>query len=51
MKQKEIDRWMRHQARRNPQPVLHSINWALVMSVLVIGVAVLFLLLKLIHTA
>ena len=50
MKQSEIDRWMRRQGRRDAHKTMPGINWALVVSVIVIAVACLFLLLKVIHT-
>ena len=49
MKQSEIDRWMRRQARREAYKTLPSINWALIVMLIMIGVACLFLVLKLIH--
>jgi len=51
MKQSEIDRWMRRQSRRHPQNTMPGVNWALIISVIAISVVVLFLVLKVIHTA
>ena len=49
MKQSEIDRWMRRQARRDSQRTVVSVNWALIVALLMIGVACLYVLLKLTH--
>jgi hypothetical protein len=49
MKQSEIDRWMRRQARRDSHRTIPGVNWALIIAMLMIGVACLYLLLKLTH--
>jgi len=49
MKQSEIDRWMRRQARRDSHRTISGVNWALITAMLMIGVACLYLLLKLTH--
>jgi hypothetical protein len=49
MKQSEIDRWMRRQARRDTHKTIPGINWALIVSLLLIGVASLFVVLRLLH--
>ncbi len=49
MKQSEIDRWMRRQARRDSHKLLPGINWALIITLLMIGIAVLYLILRLMH--
>jgi len=49
MKQSEIDRWMRRQARRDAHKTLPNINWALIVTVLVMGVIGLYLVLRLTH--
>jgi len=49
MKQSEIDRWMRRQARRDSHKTIPGINWAFIVAMLMIGVACLYLLLKLTH--
>lgn len=50
MKQSEIDRWMRRQARRDAHKTMPGVNWALIISMIVIASACLFVVLKLIHT-
>lgn len=49
MKQSEIDRWMRRQARRDAHKTLPIVNWAFIASLVVVAIVCLFLLLKLIH--
>jgi hypothetical protein len=49
MKQSEIDRWMRRQARREAHKTMPGINWVLIISVIVIAIACLFVVLKLVH--
>lgn len=49
MKQNEIDRWMRRQARRDAHAVVPTANWAKIVTVLVIVGACLFIFLKLIQ--
>ncbi len=51
MKQSEIDRWMRRQARRDSRAVAPAVNWILIVSVIAIAVACLFIVLKLIQVA
>ena len=47
MKQHEIDRWMRHQARMNNQASMPAVNWMLIASVLIVAGALIFVLLRL----
>lgn len=49
MKQSEIDRWMRRQGRRDAHKTMPGINWALIVTVIMIGVACLYLVLRLLH--
>jgi hypothetical protein len=51
MKQSEIDRWMRRQARRDAQAAAPAFNWVRIMTILVLTGACLFIFLKLIHIA
>ena len=51
MKQSEIDRWMRRQARRDAHRTLPGVNWALIITLVMIGIACLYVILKLTHTA
>jgi len=49
MKQSEIDRWMRRQARRDSNKLLPAMNWVWVITLLMISVAGLYLILRLTH--
>ena len=51
MKQSEVDRWMRRQARRDAQATAHHINWVLIFTVLTVIAVCLVIFLKLIHIA
>jgi hypothetical protein len=51
MKQSEIDRWMRRQARRDAHRTIPGVNWALIVMLMVIGIISLVLLLRLTHMA
>lgn len=51
MKQSEVDRWMRRQARRDAQAVASHINWILIFTVLTITAVCLYIFIKLIHMA
>ena len=47
MKQNEIDRWMRRQARMNNQAASPAVNWMLIVSVLTVAGALIFVFLRL----
>ncbi len=51
MKQSEVDRWMRRQARRDAQAVAPHMNWGRIMTVLTIVAVCLFIFLRLINIA
>jgi hypothetical protein len=49
MKQSEIDRWMRRQARRDAHKTMPGVNWALIATVMMLGLAGLYIMLRLTH--
>jgi hypothetical protein len=51
MKQSEVDRWMRRQARRDAQAAPPVFNWLRLVTGLIMTGACLFIFLKLIHIA
>jgi len=46
MKQRDIDRWMRRQARMNRHTSMPTINWAALVTIVAVVVALLIIVLK-----
>ena len=49
MKQRDIDRWVNHQAHINRQATMPVINWALLVSVLAVIAVLLIVVLRAAH--
>ena len=49
MKQSEVDRWMRRQARRDAHAIAPHINWLLIFTVLTIVAVCLYIFVTLVH--
>ena len=49
MKQQDIDRWVNRQARMNRQTILPAINWAVLIGVMIMVVALIIIVLKAAH--
>ena len=49
MKQRDIDRWMRRQARMNSQASMPAVNWVLIITVLIIIGAIVIVILRVAH--
>jgi len=49
MKQRDIDRWVTHQARMNRQTTMPVINWALLVGILAVIAVLLVVILRAAH--